>query len=78
MSPEMTVEQVGAFHHQTATIIRFRMITYNICGIMPIPFFMVIVARERCLTRLTAPEMRFAQPVFDHLLGIGTVVGGQP
>src|ERR1700694_547789 len=43
MSPEMTADQVAVFYANNSTMIRFSMITFNLCGIMLFPFFMVIV-----------------------------------
>ncbi len=47
MSPEMTAEQVAAFYADNTAMIRFSMITYNLCGIMGVPFFMVIVVQMK-------------------------------
>ena len=47
MSPEMTAEQVAAFYADNTAMIRFSMITYNLCGIMLLPFFMVIVVQMK-------------------------------
>ena len=43
MSPDMTAQQVAAFYARHATMIRLSMVTVNFCGIMLMPFFMVIV-----------------------------------
>ena len=50
MSPEMTAEQVAAFYADNTAMIRFSMITYNLCGIMLLPFFMVIVVQMKRMT----------------------------
>ncbi len=47
MSPEMTADQVAAFYRDNAALIRFSMITYNLCGIMLVPFFMVVVIQMK-------------------------------
>lgn len=47
MSPELTAGQVAAFYQQNITMIRFSMITLNLCAIMLIPFFMVIVVQMK-------------------------------
>jgi hypothetical protein len=47
MSPEMTAEQVAKFYSANAAMIRFSMITFNLCGIMLLPFFMVIVVQMK-------------------------------
>ncbi len=47
MSPDMTAEQVAAFYRDNAGMVRFSMITFNICGIMLLPTFMVIVVQMK-------------------------------
>ena len=47
MSPDMTAEQVAAFYRDNTALIRFSMITFNLCGIMLVPFFMVIVIQMK-------------------------------
>jgi hypothetical protein len=47
MSPDMTAEQVAKFYDDHAAMIRFSMITFNLCGIMLLPFFMVIVVQMK-------------------------------
>ena len=43
MSPQTTAEEVAPFYQQNAAMIRFSMITFNLCAIMLVPFFMTIV-----------------------------------
>jgi hypothetical protein len=57
MSPEMTAQQVADFYRDHATMIRFSMITFNFCGIMLIPFFMVIVYQMK---RMATPSQVLA------------------
>lgn len=47
MSPQMTSEQVANFYSHNTAMIRFSMITFNLCGIMLLPFFMVIVIQMK-------------------------------
>ena len=47
MSPTMTAEQVANFYRDNAAMIRFSMITFNLCGIMLLPLFMVIVIQMK-------------------------------
>lgn len=47
MSPDMTAEQVARFYTDHTAMIRFSMITFNLCGIMLLPFFMVIVIQMK-------------------------------
>ena len=47
MSPDMTADQVAKFYADNAAMIRFSMITFNLCGIMLVPMFMVIVVQMK-------------------------------
>jgi hypothetical protein len=47
MSPNLTAEQVAAFYAENTAAIRFSMVTYDLCGVMLIPFFMVIVVQMK-------------------------------
>ena len=47
MSPDMTTEQVAAFYAENKAMVWFTMITFNICGIMMLPLFMVIVVQMK-------------------------------
>lgn len=53
MSPEMTADQVADFYMQNTAMIRFSMITFNLCAIMLIPFFMTIVLQ---IKRMALPS----------------------
>jgi hypothetical protein len=53
MSPGMSAEQVAAFYTEHSAMIRFSMITFNLCGILLIPFFMVIVIQ---IKRMATPS----------------------
>ena len=66
MSPEMTADQVAAFFDQHATMVRFSMIMFNLCGIMLVPFFMVIVVQMK---RLATPSQVFA---YSYLSAVAT------
>ncbi|MEV4241482.1 MULTISPECIES: hypothetical protein [Nocardia] len=57
MSPEMTAVEVAGFYNENTAMIRFSMITYNLCGIMLIPFFMVIVIQMK---RMATPSQVLA------------------
>jgi hypothetical protein len=57
MSPEMTADQVAAFYRENQTMIRFSMIVFNLCSVMLVPFFMVIVTQ---LKRLATPTQVLA------------------
>lgn len=47
MSPAMTADQVAAFYADHRAMVWFTMITFNICGIMLLPLFMVIVVQMK-------------------------------
>ncbi len=47
MSPLLSAEQVAAFYAENTAWIRFSQVTFNLCGIMILPFFMVIVAQMK-------------------------------
>lgn len=47
MSPSMSAAEVAAFYADNTAMIRFSMITYNLCAIMLLPFFMVIVVQMK-------------------------------
>lgn len=57
MSPELTAGQVAAFYAQHTAMIRFSMVTYNLCAIMLVPFFMVIVVQMK---RMATPSQVLA------------------
>ncbi|KUI38800.1 hypothetical protein AU195_22650 [Mycobacterium sp. IS-1496] len=50
MSPGMTADEVAAFYAENTAMIRFSMVTYNLCAIMLLPFFMVIVVQMKRMT----------------------------
>jgi hypothetical protein len=53
MSSQMTAEQVADFYMRNTTMIRFSMITFNLCAIMLVPFFMTIVVQVK---RMSLPS----------------------
>ncbi len=57
MSPGMTAGQVAAFYGRHTAMIRFSMITFNLCAIMLVPFFMVIVVQMK---RMATPSQALA------------------
>lgn len=57
MSPGMTAQQVAAFYSRNETMIRLSMVTFNFCGIMLLPMFMVIVYQMK---RMATPTQVFA------------------
>jgi hypothetical protein len=47
MSTALTARQVAEFYSQHTGSIRFSMITYDLCGVMLLPFFMAIVVQMK-------------------------------
>jgi hypothetical protein len=47
MSPMMPAEEVAAFYRDNTAWIRFSMVTYNLCGVMLLPFYIVIVVQMK-------------------------------
>ncbi len=45
MSPNMTAPQVAEFYRDHTAMIRFSMVGFNLCGILIVPFFVLILAR---------------------------------
>jgi hypothetical protein len=45
MSPNMTAAQVAEFYRDHTAMIRFSMVGFNLCGILIVPFFVLILAR---------------------------------
>jgi hypothetical protein len=64
MSPQMPAEEVAAFYQQNSAMIRFSMITFNLCAIMLVPFFMTIVLQ---IKRMALPSHLLA---YSYLCGI--------
>lgn len=53
MSPAMPADEVAAFYRDNADLVRATMITWNLCGIMVLPFFMVIVVQMKRMATQT-------------------------
>lgn len=47
MSPSWTAQQVAGFYGDHTAWIRFSQVTFNLCGILILPFFMVIVVQMK-------------------------------
>jgi len=47
ISPTLPAEEVARFYAENTAWIRFSQVTFNLCGIMVVPFFMVIVAQMK-------------------------------
>ena len=57
MSPNMSADQVAAFFREHTTMIRFSMITYDLFGVLLVPFFALIVVQMK---RMATPSHVFA------------------
>jgi hypothetical protein len=66
MSPNMPADQVAAFFRDHAAMIRLSMIIYDLCGIMLVPFFMLIVVQMK---RMATPSQVFA---YSYLSAVAT------
>jgi hypothetical protein len=51
MSPNMTATQVADFYRDHTAMIRFSMVGFNLCGIMIVPFFVLILAQMQRMKR---------------------------
>lgn len=47
MSPTATADEVASYYAEHTAWIRFSMVTFNLCGIMILPFFAVIVVQMK-------------------------------
>lgn len=47
MSPQLTADEVASYYGEHTAWIRFSMVTFNLCGIMILPFFTVIVVQMK-------------------------------
>ena len=47
MSPNLTADQVATFYREHTSAVQFSMVTYDLLGVMLIPFFMVIVVQMK-------------------------------
>lgn len=47
MSPGLSADQVAAFYAENTAWMRFSQVTFNLCGILVLPFFMVIAVQMK-------------------------------
>ncbi|CAN5347697.1 hypothetical protein BH11ACT6_BH11ACT6_01170 [soil metagenome] len=66
MSPQLSADEVAAFYVENSAMIRFSMITFNLCAIMLVPFFMTIVVQMK---RMATPSPVFA---YSYLAAVAT------
>jgi hypothetical protein len=66
ISPNMPADQVAAFYRDHAATIRLSMIIFDLCGVMLVPFFMLIVVQMK---RMATPSHVFA---YSYLSAVAT------
>jgi hypothetical protein len=66
MSPDLPADQVAAFFAEHTTAIRTSMIMFDVCGLLLLPFLMVIVVQMK---RMATPSHAFA---YAYLSAIAT------
>ena len=57
MSPQLSAADVATFYRDNTATIRFSMVTFNLCGIMLLPLFSVVVVQMK---RMTTQNQVFA------------------
>jgi hypothetical protein len=71
MPPDMTAGQVAAFYARHQAMIRLSMVTVNFCGIMLMPFFMVIVYQMK---RMATPTQVLAYACLSAVVSGATLI----
>ena len=71
MPPDLTAEQVAAFYAQHQSMIWLSMVTVNFCGIMLMPFFMVIVYQMK---RMATPTQVLAYAYLSATVSGATLI----
>ncbi|MEV0710254.1 MULTISPECIES: hypothetical protein [Nocardia] len=64
MSPNMTATEVARFYEENTPLIRFSMVGFNLCGVMIVPFFVLIMGQ---MLRMRGQSQIFA---FSYLTSI--------
>lgn len=70
MSPTWSAEHVARFYREHTAWIRFSMVTYNLCGIMLLPFFCLIVVQ---LKRMRGQSQVFAYCYLSAVVSGATI-----
>ncbi|WP_068280732.1 hypothetical protein [Aldersonia kunmingensis] len=70
MSPTMSADQVAAFYADHTAWMRFSQVTFNLCGIMVLPFFMVICVQMK---RMKSQSHIFAYCYLTALVSGATI-----
>jgi hypothetical protein len=71
MPPDLTAGQVAAFYARHQAMIRLSMVTVNFCGIMLMPFFMVIVYQMK---RMATPTQVLAYAYLSAAVSGATLI----
>ena len=71
MPPDLTARQVAAFYAQNQAMICLSMVTVNFCGIMLMPFFMVIVYQMK---RMATPTQVLAYAYLSAAVSGATLI----
>ena len=71
MPPDLTAGQVAAFYARHQAMIRLSMVTVNFCGIMLMPFFMVIVYQMK---RMATPTQVLAYAYLSATVSGATLI----
>jgi hypothetical protein len=66
MSPRLPAGDVATFYRENQAMIRFSMIVFNLCGVMLVPFFMVIVVQMK---RMATPSHVLAYAYLSAVVG---------
>jgi hypothetical protein len=66
MSPEDSPRQVAAFYADNTTMIRASMVVFNLCAVMLLPFFMVVVYQMK---RMATPSQVLAYAYLSAAAG---------
>jgi hypothetical protein len=70
MSPGWTADEVASFYRDNTAWIRFSMVTFNLCGIMLLPFFCVVVVQMK---RMANQSTAFAYCYLSAVVSGATV-----
>jgi len=70
MSPQLSADEVATFYREHTASIRFSMVTFNLCGIMLLPMFGVIVVQMK---RMTNQSQVFAYVFLSATVSCSTI-----
>ncbi len=70
MSPQLSADEVASFYRAHTAWIRFSMVTFNLCGIMLLPMFGVVVVQMK---RMTTQSQVFAYVFLSATVSCSTI-----